>query len=876
MFAALMVGCPNADAPRLYRTSQEPPAELLTERPPAMLDAAGPAKVPMTTAGIRALQHLGPALMEDAEGKFRGVNFSVYSQRADKVQLLLFDDPESNRPTRQFDMVRLGDVWNLYVEGVGIGQSYGYAAWGPNWQVDPRWYPGSIFGFVADVDSAGNRFNPNKLLFDPYCRAFHRKHDWSKGSAGTGPNRADLDYAAAMKCVIVKSRYAWSEEETAWRAHRVDPEWVGHRGQDAILYEVHPKGFTMNSASGVEHFGTYRGFAEKADYLKDLGITTVELLPPFEKALDAGYWGYNTLAFFAPEQSYASRTEQNAVIDEFKYMVDELHKRGIEVLIDVVYNHTGEGGLWRQKIKQGQAVSDLVNLDPEELASLFSYRGLDNAGYYALAPGDNKLYSNQTGVGNETRCNNAPLRRLIVDSARYWVDELHVDGFRFDLAPVLGEKDPEFWLFDDPKNTVLQDIADDPVLQKYNTRIIAEPWGGGGGGFQLGNFPAATSKPGYAFGEWNGHFRDWWRSFANAKGGNACIAKYCNGCCDLGTQQCRPSQPTDSESTCAMNGVTQDEYFKLNSSVWDGYKGVRNDGYFVINGSRGYFEPTQRKPYHSINYITIHDGFTMYDLLSYDEKRNDCSPLNPICCENQLSPYCDEARKSGEDNNRSRNWGMDREDFKRQQMRNFFVAMMISHGTPLLYGGDEWMRTQLGNNNTYTPEADNAYSWYDWGSWEAKDERWRMRDFVRKLIAFRKGHAYAFSRAEYEAEPAKSYVWKNAQGANLAGTDWDKRQFMIHYRDATLGPELAILVNFEVDMADVKKDVTVNFKLPSPANGKSWRRLVDTQLYFDTPDYLTQNALPLRDSVNATLENPAAVPSTYDVKGKSIVILEAR
>lgn len=846
LLLSLAVGCPDENAPRLYRWAELPPPALWTDRPPSLLHQSGGPQVELTKEGVRALHHLGSSLMTDSSGRFQGVNFGLYSERAEKVQLLLFDDPESGRPTRRFEMTRFGDVWNVYVEGVGLGQHYGYVAWGPNWRYQPGWYPGSSLGFHADVDDAGNRFNPNKLLFDPYCKAFHRKHDWSKGSAGSGPFRAEVDYAAAMKCLIVRSRYQWSPEEEKWRRGRQDPLWVGHRGEDAILYEVHVKGFTMNSASGVEHFGTYRGFAEKADYLKELGVTAVSLMPVFEKALDAGYWGYNTLAFFAPELSYASRRQQQEVLDEFKYMVDELHQRGIEVLLDVVYNHTGEGGLWRSKIKQGERVRDLVNLDPEELASLFSYRGIDNAAYYALERGNNKLYSNHTGVGNETRCNNTPLRRLIIDSVRFWVEEMHVDGFRFDLAPVLGEKDLRYWEWDDPRNTVLQEVIDDPVLQKYNARVIAEPWGGGGGGFKLGEFTASTDKPGYAWGEWNAHFRDWWRSLANAKG------------------------------AWQTNGVTVDEYFRLNSPVWDGYKGVRNDGYFVLNGSRGYFEPGGRKPYHSVNFITVHDGFTMYDLLSYDAKRNDCSPLNPVCCENELSPYCDEARKSGEDNNRSRNWGMDQEDLKRQQMRNFFVAMMISHGTPLLFGGDEWMRTQLGNNNTYTPEADNPYSWFDWGSWQAKDERWRMHDFVRQAIRFRKEHAYAFARAEYEPEPAKSYIWKNAQGEKLAESDWARRQWMIHHRATALGPELAILLNFEVDLADLKQDIPVTFQLPSPEGGKSWRRLVDTQLYFDSADYLVKNRLPLRKSANITLEDPQPVPPSYEVRGKSIVILEAR
>ncbi len=408
-----IVGCAADTTPHLYQSAPLPDAGMMTETPPSLYDQVPETTklVPLTADGIKNLQFLGASIAQDAQGNARGVNFAVYSQRADKMQLLLFDDPDQEQPTRSFDMTRQGDVWNVYVEGIGLGQLYGFIAWGPNWEyvaptaTDTGWYPGSVRGFVADVDFAGNRFNPNKLLFDPYCKAFTRDFDWTMASAGTGPDRAASTYAAASKCVVVKSKYTWGAGENTFRTNRLDPNWVGHRVNDLIIYEVHPKGFTANSASGVVHPGTYRGFGEKADYFKDLGITAVELMPPFQKPADGGYWGYNTLSFFAPELTFASQNEREQVIDEFKWMVEELHKRGIEVLVDIVFNHTGEGGLWRDKIYAQGETAQPWNLDPQEIATLYSYRALDNASYYALPPADNREYCDYTSVGNTTRTN---------------------------------------------------------------------------------------------------------------------------------------------------------------------------------------------------------------------------------------------------------------------------------------------------------------------------------------------------------------------------------------------------------------------------------------------------------------------------------------
>jgi len=782
-----LAGCDGGDYARLYRT--EPRAPSLTD------------------AGVRALDHLGPTLVD------KGVNFGVYSERATQVELLLFDDPESERPTRRIPLERFGNVWNIYVEGVGLGQHYGYIAFGPNWTADPGWYPGSILGFQADVDAAGNRFNPNKLLFDPYAVAFHRDHDWTKGSIASGPARTEVTWDAASKSVIVASAHVWSEAEEAWQANRRDPAWPGHRRQDMILYEVHPKGLSMSTASGALHPGTYRGVGELAPYLADLGVTAVELMPVMEKPLDGTYWGYNTINFFAPEISLASRQRFEEPIDEFKWMVDELHRHGLEVILDVVYNHTGEGGLWRSKMALDDVMldsrSELINFEAKEVVGLYNLRGLDNATYYALSP-DNQTFHNDTGVGNQCRTNHTPMRRMIMDSLRYWAVEMHVDGFRFDLAPILGavDRDYESW---DAAGSVLQDVIDDPVLRERNVRIIAEPWSLRH--FRLGAFPASSQDPDVAWYEWNGNYRDVLRSFLNF----------------------------DDRALSATEGPI--------------------DVGGALTGSAALFAWNGRGPHHSINFLTTHDGFTLYDLFTYAEKRNLCGPLNPVCCADPTNPFCDPT--SGEDHNRSRDWGADNEDFKRQMMRNAFVLLAISHGSPMLLGGDEWMRTQLGNNNAYSTSADNAYNWFDWGVWRANPARVRMHDFVRQLLAFRRAHAYAFAPAAYAQ--AAPFAWKNAQNQDMAGADWGGRVLMQHYHDPAAGPELLILLNMDAWSE-------VSFSLPA---GRAWRRVLDTQLYFDTDAYLAAEGLDASRSANVWLEAGEAVSGAYAVKSRSVVILEA-
>ena len=780
-------------------------------------------------AELEALEHMGPVVVD------RGINFAVYSEHATRIELLLFDDPDAERPTRQFPMTRFGDsagqpsgpssaVWSVHVEGIGPGQHYGYAAWGPNWPYVESWRPGLIDGFLADVDAAGNRYNPNKLLIDPYAKAVHRDHDWSRASLATGPARAQSTWGAGAKSVVVESDYTWSAHEATWRARRKDPNAPGNGWHEQIVYEAHAKGLTADPASGVAHPGTFAGIAEKAAYFADLGITALELMPIFEKPMDGGYWGYHSISWFALEVDYAAQPDALEIIDEFKRMVDTLHQHGIEVWLDVVYNHSGEGGLWREKQQSDDVEldpitsSDLVNYEPKEVVGIYSMRGLDNQAYYLLSE-DKQTYWHVTGVGNQMRANHRPMRRLILDSLRYWAEEMHIDGFRFDLAPALGASDADYTVWDDVSRTVLQDIIDDPYLLEINVRVIAEPWAAGGNyAYQIGKFPAATSataRPGDAtkvgWYEWNGRFRDWWRAFMNF-----------------------------------------DEW-KLSSQEGDA------DGGFLLTGCDRYYGQNGRGPYHAVNFVAVHDGMTMYDVFTYPDKKNGCGPLNPTCCDDPLSVWCD--LDSGEDNNRSRDWGSDAlgEAMKRQLIRNLFVALMIAHGTPMFYAGDEWMRTQFGNNNAYSTRSDNPANWLAWGTWQAADERVRMHDFVRELIAFRKSRAGKLARTAYGDGPA--FLWKSEAGTEPP--DWQSKHLMIHYPDADGGPPLLILINLE------RHDVA--FTLPA---GR-WHRLVDTQRWFDTAPFFEGEGAAPRVSANITLESPVEVTGEYLAKDSSMVILEA-
>jgi isoamylase len=800
----LVVGCTSDEYTRLYFT-REKASELSWE-------------------DIGNLEHLGPTVIE------RGVNFGLFSANAERVELLLFDDPESDRPVQQFEMARYDDVWNLYVEGVGEGQHYGYIAWGSNWTYDEAYYPGSVIGFKADVDERGNRFNPNKLLIDPYAKVIHRDHDWGRGSAASGPDNDKPTYGAAAKGVVVSSAYEWRDE--AWRQDRQSESHEGHGWQDLVIYEVHVKGFSNNPTSnqwGVEHFGTFRGLGEGADYLADLGITAVELLPIHEKPLDGGYWGYNNLSWFAPEVSLSSAWQDGGqpveIVDEFKWMVDELHARGIEVIVDVVYNHTGEGGLWRTKLFFDDPDGDYqcdpaaaANLDSQELASLLSWRGVDSASYYVLENANQGYYDGSTGVGNQTRANHEPVQRMILDSLRYMVEELHVDGFRFDLAAVLGEPDGEhgqYWTT--PTDTTLNRIADDPLLQQYNTRIIAEPWSLAYDGST--QYPMSSGDEDLGWSEWNANFRDWWRSFLNDDG-----------------------WPVN-----ARQGAI--------------------DGGGALTGSQDRYQQTGRNPYHVVNFITAHDGFTLFDLMSYTEKENSCGPLNPICCDDTCSPWCDPT--SGDNNNHSRSWGD--EPQKRQMMRNAFVGLMLSQGTPMMLGGDEWMRTQYGNNNAYTTWSDNEWNWFRWGEWTSANRnnvfRLRMHDFVRDVIELRKRHRAAFSPRSYDERV--DIQWLGANGQPAQDDTWGSRHMMmVHGGD----DPIALLINMEQG--------PVTFTLPQSA---SWGVVIDTQAYYDLPGmageptgWFDENPdADATQSANVRIDDPLPVSGAYEVPPRSIVVLES-
>jgi glycogen operon protein len=867
IFAAVLLApaCDNPNYTHLYATQPIAPS--------------------YTAADVAALNHMGATLTDD------GVNFATYSENATKLQVALFDNPTDQLPAQQFDMTPQGNVWNVFVSGIGLHQAYGYIAWGPNWPHDPNWHPGSIDGFIADVDSFGNRFDPNKLLLDPWAQMVTGPFNWAEASAASGPDRTASTYQAAGKALTVDSQYAWSSNEATWITARQNPNMPGHRWQDQIVYEMHPKGFTASPASGVDYPGTFHGIGERASYFADLGVTAVELMPSLFKSTDGGYWGYDTIGFFIPELTYSSINnpdDPEGPIDEFKWMVDQLHQNGIEVYLDVVYNHTGEGGLWQDEIQYDDVPPlpdgdpQLTAFDAKEVASIFEWRGLDNQAYYALST-DNQTYWDNSGVGQDTRCNHTPFTRLIMDSLHFWVSQMHVDGFRFDEAAVLGETDKNYNQWANPADTVLQTIADDPLFHLQNIRIVAEPWSGGGD-FQ-GSYPASTTLPGYGWGEWSGPFRDWWRSFVDCDGTQPPCCNGVPGNC--GAPTCTGPSCLCTAPNCNYDGNGNPIAWTLNTAIWTPNGSVDATAGFFLYGSQGLFQPNGRLPYHSYNFTNIHDGFTMYDLFSYDEKVNGCGPLNPGCCTDPSTPYCQ--TDDGVDNNLSRDWGhctdstqcagstcsngqcASGDDGKRQMMRNLFVALMVSNGTPLLLGGDEWERTQLGNNNPYSSLADNADNWFDWGSWQADPDRVRMHDFVRQIIALRKQFSAALAPADWGSGPTVSWEDAVAQacpsGGNasdgLCTANWNSRHLAVHYPPSSTSAEVDILINMESS--------ATNFTLP-PGN---WVALADTQSYFDDAVFTTNTALDPTQSDNIWLASPTPVPGgAYNVMPQSIVIVQ--
>ncbi|HMM42930.1 MAG TPA: glycogen debranching protein GlgX, partial [Thermomicrobiales bacterium] len=555
----------------------------------------------------------------------RGVNVAVYSEGATAIDLCLFDEAGNEERAPLYEGLR--SVWHAWLPGIGPGQRYGFRADGPY------------------APASGLRFNPNKLLVDPYARALCGRVNWEAPITGYRHDDPALDLS-------------FDEQDDAWGVPKgvvIDPafDWEGDQllripWQDSIIYETHVKGFSMQNPAVPEALrGAYAGLAHPASlaYLTSLGITAVELLP-VHPAVDeqrlhqlglTNYWGYNSLCYFAPDARYSSTGDCGEQVREFKAMVKALHQAGIEVILDVVYNHTCEHN---------------------EFGPTLSLRGLDNPAYYRLVPGRGRYYFDYTGTGNSLNARHPQVLQLIMDSLRYWVTEMHVDGFRFDLAATLARE-----LHDVDRLSAFFDIIhQDPVISQV--KLIAEPWDVGEGGYQVGNFPVLWT-------EWNGKYRDTVRHF------------------------------------------------------WKGDMGLMADLAFRLTGSSDLYQSDGRKPYASINFVTAHDGFTLADLVSYNDKHNEANG---------------EHNRDGTDDNISWNCGVEGETddpavlaLRARQQRNFLATLLLSQGVPMLSGGDEIGRTQRGNNNAYC--QDNPISWYDWAL-DPADEA--LLAFTRRLIDFRK------------------------------------------------------------------------------------------------------------------------------------------
>jgi glycogen operon protein len=595
----------------------------------------------------------------------RGTNFALFSEHATGVELCLFDDQDGTKEIRRIPVGEQTDqVWHVYLPGVRPGQRYGYRVHGP-------WEPGE-----------GHRFNAAKLLLDPYAKAIDGTIRWDDSLFGytVGHGDADLarddrDSAAAIpKSVVVDPAFRWGGD----RPLRIP--W-----HETILYETHVKGLTMRHPEVPKELrGSYAGLAHPAivEHFRRLGITAVELLPVHQFVADrhlierglTNYWGYNSIGYFAPDVRYASSGGLGQQVAEFKGMVKALHAAGIEVILDVVYNHTGEGN---------------------HLGPTLCFRGVDNAAYYRLVPDDRRHYMDYTGTGNTLNMMHPRVLQLIMDSLRYWTQEMHVDGFRFDLASALARELHEV----DRLGAFFDIIHQDPVISQV--KLIAEPWDLGEGGYQVGNFP-----PGWS--EWNGKYRDAIRDY------------------------------------------------------WRGADAALGELAYRLTGSSDLYETSGRRPYASINFVTAHDGFTLRDLVSYNDKHNEANG---------------EDNQDGESHNRSWNCGVEgpTDDpevnaLRARQQRNFLATLLLSQGVAMLLGGDELGRTQQGNNNAYC--QDNELSWYDW---EHVDDS--LLQFTRGLIAFWKAHPVFRRRRFFQGRAihgtdVSDIAWFTPDGAPMSEEHW--------------------------------------------------------------------------------------------------------
>lgn len=646
-----------------------------------------------------------------------GANFAVFSRHATQVWIEFYEDASDAEPQELIGLDpeanRTGDIWHVWVQGIQPGQLYGYRVDGP---YDPE---------------RGHRFNPHKLLIDPYATAITHLETWDfKQAQGYDPTAADLDLSFSTinnaqvtpKCVITQTHFDWEGVTPPKRG------WA-----DTVIYEMHVRGYTRDESAGVDHPGTFRGVIEKIPYLQDLGVTAVELMPvqefnefevdhpnPLTGEELRNFWGYNPTAFMAPSGHFAADGSRGQQVIEFKQMVKELHRAGIEVFLDVVFNHTAEG---------------------HELGPTFSWRGFDNSIYYMLEA-DRRYFRDYTGTGNTVKADHPVVRDLILDALRYWVLEMHVDGFRFDLASVLGRDQNGDLLAEAP---LIERIAEDPILR--DIKIIAEAWDAAGA-YQVGSF-YATSR----WAEWNGRFRDDVRRF------------------------------------------------------WRGDAGQRGAFATRLSGSADLYETAGRGPLTSVNYITSHDGFTLNDLVSYRWKHNLPNGEN---------------NRDGQNANYSANYGVEgpTDDpgisrIRERQVRNFLLTLFVSRGVPMMLGGDEFRRTQQGNNNAYC--QDNEISWVDWAK---REEYAGLTRFVRQLIRFRRQVA-PFTRNEYYTDA--EVQWLDCRSRTPDWDDSDGRCLTMMIPSMEEGdPDILLVFNAGGNGRE--------FTLPSTPSGGEWYRKVDTSL----------------------------------------------
>jgi isoamylase len=587
-----------------------------------------------------------------------GTNFALFSEVAEAVDLCLFDDDGAERKVRLEEVDAF--AWHAYLPNIGPGQRYGYRVHGP---YDPK---------------LGIRCNPYKLLLDPYARAIEGQVDWNTSCYGYDlrhPTAVNIEDSApnVFKSVVHHPHFDWAGDKP--------PDRPLH---ETVIYEAHLKGFTRCHSEVPEELrGTYAGFAHPAviDHLTSLGVTAVELMPIHQfvhdqRLIERGlrnYWGYNTIGFFAPHNEYASTGQRGEQVNEFKLMVRTLHQAGIEVILDVVYNHTAEGN---------------------HLGPTLCFKGIDNRAYYRVVADQPEFYYDTTGTGNSLNVSHPHTLQLILDSLRYWITEMHVDGFRFDLAATLAREFHEV----DRLSTFFDIIQQDPVVNRV--KLIAEPWDIGEGGYQVGNFPPLWS-------EWNGRFRDTVRDF------------------------------------------------------WRGEPSTVAEFASRLTGSSDLYQNDTRRPFASVNFVTAHDGFTLRDIVSYNEKHNEANGEN---------------NADGESHNRSWNCGAEGEsddpdvvNCRARQQRNFLTTVLTAQGMPMLLGGDELGRTQKGNNNAYC--QDNELSWVDWSEIDKP-----LLAFTQWIIAFRRAHPVFRRRRFFQGRPIRGTLdigWFKPDGQSMTDDDWD-------------------------------------------------------------------------------------------------------